>query len=141
MKKASFILKPLLALSLLLQGTSLTASCAMPCRMNAADRLHCVVASLLKSRQARANGAQAALRPRAMACGSLHLQAPVSGVAAPGPQIQAPLLSYSLPEPSLGGLAPAQAAFIAFMRAGPSGPAANSAFPAVPPQNAPPSLV
>lgn len=136
MKKARQILKPFLALMIFLQGTSLVATCAVPCHMKAAEKLHCVVGSLLSCQQ-ESHGRSIA--SYAMACGHLEWKSPVSAVAVPRAELQAPLGAVIRPAlPSLD--AAAQPLKAHFMRAGPAGPGSVQALLAVPPQNAPPVL-
>jgi hypothetical protein len=141
MKRTAYFLKAFVALTLMLQGASLSASCAVECRMSAAQKLRCVMGSLLEHAQALAHERAGVIEAQG-ACGHLEFraQAPAVVVAKVGLSgfPSAKLFSLAAPISLASAVLPD---FNPDTRAGPIGPKPAQALLAVPPQNAPPVLV
>jgi len=136
----SKIVRSMAALLMLSQGASLVASCGFPCRMNAQEKLNCVVSCMASLQQDRAQYPTGIIHSRALGCGHLDITAPatlaIQQVQGPSRLLGFPVPAVALPQQSL-----ALASFlISHNKAGPSLAALSQALLPIPPQNAPPVL-
>jgi hypothetical protein len=141
MKKAPRFLNILLAALALFQGSSLVASCSVPCGMTGAAKLHCVVASILEHERTLACEKKGAVRSASSLCGSLDWRSQ-SLLSVQAIRLS-PITFCSLVQIAPSGLFldDHRSESIYFTRAGPPQSSGTQALLAVPPQNAPPVLI
>lgn|GEM_PF-6613989 len=141
MKKSAKFLNFLLAFLLLFQGVRLVAACSVPCHMADADKVRCVLASILEHDLVLAHEHAGALRSQGV-CGRLEVRDQAAAVDV----VKVKLIRYAFERfvafvPLMAFVSGASFEGIHAVRAGPIGPSTRQPLLAVPPQNAPPVLV